>query len=126
MRVVSQTDRKRSEQRREQRSRHEKQELAWHSRSVSASVDQSFSLCRSCRHSSGTLDGAAFLPVSALLQGVDDLARHVILIVLGEHARGSEDAVRAQLSFGNGPLPLAKKVGKQPLIDDRDVRRTIC
>src|ERR1700732_774231 len=58
------------------------------------------------RRSGGVLASAAFLPVPALLQRVDDLARHVILIMLGEHARGGEDAIRAQLSFGDGPLAL--------------------
>ena len=37
----------------------------------------------------------------ALLQRLDDPARHVVLVVFGEHRRGSKSTVSAQLSLGD-------------------------
>src|SRR5689334_9345271 len=62
-----------------------------------------------------TRDAASFLPMPALLQRVDDLARHVVLVVLGQHARCGEDAVGTQLSFRDGALPLTEEIRQQAL-----------
>src|SRR5215469_6539044 len=53
------------------------------------------------RGGNDTRRSLAFLPMPALLQRVDDLARHVVLVVLGEHGGGGKDPVGAQLAFGD-------------------------
>ena len=60
------------------------------------------------------------LPVSLLLETVGDLARHVILVVLGEHAVGLEGAGLIERAFGHHALPFAEQIGQQALIRDRD------
>jgi len=63
--------------------------------------------------------------MSALLQRVDDLARHIIFVVLGEHCRRGEDPIRAELAFGNDPLPFAEEIRQQTLIDNREIARAV-
>src|SRR5262249_4690830 len=63
----------------------------------------------------------ALLPMPAFLQCVDDLARHVVLVVLGEDARCGEDAIGAQLSLCDSALSFAEEIRQQALIDDPDV-----
>src|ERR1700737_4720532 len=76
---------------------------------------QSSHRCRRC----GGACRAPFLPMPALLQRVDDLARHVIFVVLGEHGRCGKDPVGAELALGDDPLSFAEEVRPQTLIDDR-------
>ena len=61
----------------------------------------------------------------ALLQRVDDLARHIIFVVLGEHRRGGKDPVGAEPALGDDPLPLAEEVRQQTLVDDREIARAV-
>src|ERR1700690_251107 len=61
------------------------------------------------------------LPVPLLLQGLDNLARHVILVVLGEHGVGLEQAARLDIALGDDALPLAEQVGHNALEADRNV-----
>src|SRR5690242_7229409 len=68
---------------------------------------------------------AAFLPAPAFLERFGDLGRHVFLIVLGEDVRGDKDAVAAQFSFGDDPLPLAEQIRQDAVIDDPQLRLTI-
>src|SRR5271166_2340555 len=63
--------------------------------------------------------------MSALLQRLDDLTRHVVLVVLGEHRRGGKNAVGAQLSLGDDTLPFAEQIGQQAFIEDGEFRGTI-
>ena len=60
------------------------------------------------------------LPVPLLLEAVGDLARHVVLVVLGEHAVGLEGAGLVERAFGHHALPFAEQIGQQALIRDRD------
>src|SRR6516162_2493515 len=43
----------------------------------------------------GILKPASLLPMPALFQGIDDFPGDIVLVVLGEHARSHEDAVRS-------------------------------
>src|SRR5664279_1390289 len=61
------------------------------------------------------------LPVSLLLQGLDNFPRHVILVVLGEHGLGLEGAAGLDMALGDHALPLADQVGHDTLVADRDV-----
>src|ERR1700730_4967297 len=61
------------------------------------------------------------LPVSLLLQGFDHLARHVILVMLGEHGVGHKGAPRLDASLGDDALPFAKQVGHDAVVADRNV-----
>src|SRR5215467_9132342 len=72
MRIMSQTDRKCDHQHGEQPGRQEKPKLACH---------RSFLMGRFGPRCT------TLLPMAALLQGVYDLTRHVVLVVLGEHTR---------------------------------------
>src|SRR5215472_16205420 len=60
-----------------------------------------------------------------LFQRVDDLARHVAFVVLGEHGRGGKDTVGAQSSLGDHALPFTKQVGQDALIDDGEIDGTV-
>src|ERR1041385_4113062 len=81
----------------------------------------------SCRPSlCAALDGhdpgsRSLLPVSLLFQGFDHLARHVILIMPGEHGFGLERAAGLDVSLGDDALPLAEQVGHDAYVADRNV-----
>ena len=53
------------------------------------------------------------LPVALTPQGIGDLARHVVLVVLGEHRVGPEEAGRFEDAFGDDALPFPEQVGQQ-------------
>src|SRR5260370_9449775 len=61
------------------------------------------------------------LPVSLLLQGFDHLARHVILVMLGEHGVRHKGASRLDASLGDHALPFAKQVGHDAVVADWNV-----
>src|ERR1700722_422008 len=62
-----------------------------------------------------------FLPVTLFLQGLDDLARHVILVVLGEHGVGRKGAPRLDMALGDHALPFAEQVGHDAAVADQNV-----
>src|SRR5450631_856465 len=58
------------------------------------------------------------LPVALLLQRLDDFPRHVVLVMLGEHGIGLEQAIRLDMALGDDALPLTKQVGHDsPVVD---------
>ena len=61
----------------------------------------------------------AFLPDALLLQRLDHFARHVALVVLGEHGVGGEAPSAADHALGDDALPFAEEVGKDAAIGDR-------
>src|SRR4051794_35517356 len=61
------------------------------------------------------------LPVSLLFQGFDHLARHVILIVPGEHGLGPERAARLDMSLGDHALPFAEQIRHDAYVADRNI-----
>src|SRR5947209_12475970 len=61
------------------------------------------------------------LPVSLFLQGLDDLARHVVLVMLGQHRVGDEGAAGIDMAFGDHPLAFAEQVRHDTLVADRNV-----
>ena len=56
------------------------------------------------------------LPMSRLLQGVDDLFRHIGLVMLGENRIGVEHAAAIECAFGDDALALAKQIGQDAAI----------
>ena len=76
---------------------------------------------RGLQRSSGRGRCRTLLPVAAFFERVDDLTRHVTLIMLGEHGRGGKYAVRLQPAFSDDPLPFAEQVGQDAAIDDGNV-----
>ena len=45
--------------------------------------------------------------------------------MLGKHVRGDKDAVAAQFSFGDDPLPLAEQIRQDAVIDDPQLGLTV-
>src|SRR5258708_12746305 len=60
------------------------------------------------------------LPMSLLLQAVGDLLRHIVLVVLGEHAVGAKRAHWIEGAFGNDPLSFPEQLREQALIAPGD------
>ena len=54
----------------------------------------------------------AFLPNASFLQRSRHFGRHVVLVVLGQHVGGGENAVFAEGASHDNTLPLAKQVGQ--------------
>ena len=50
--------------------------------------------------------------MTLFLQGLDDLARHVIFVVLSEHGFGLEGPTRLDVALGDDALPFAEQVGR--------------
>jgi len=50
-----------------------------------------------------------------LVHGVRRLGRHVVLVVLGEHLAGLEDAVGADLPLRDDAFAFLEEVGRMPL-----------
>ena len=66
-----------------------------------------------------------FLPAPLLLQRIDDLARHVALVVLGENGLGADLAGRVQHALGDDALTLAEQVRQEALIGDLEIMRAV-
>src|SRR5690606_2436905 len=60
------------------------------------------------------------LPYALFLQPLGHFPRHVVLVVLGEHAVGDEDAVRAEAALGHNPRPVAEQVWQDARVADLD------
>ena len=58
----------------------------------------------------------SFLPAPLFLQRVDDFARHIALVVLGEDRVGAHLAGRREHAFGDHALTLAEQVRQETLI----------
>jgi hypothetical protein len=63
----------------------------------------------------------AFLPAAGSFQRVDDLARHISLIVLGEDGIGRKYPACTELAFRNDSLPFPEEVRDNALILHGDV-----
>src|SRR5690606_35431458 len=61
---------------------------------------------------------AVAAPFALFLQGLLDLTRHVLLVVLGQHLLGLENAVGAEGAGGHDTLPLAEQVRQVALLGD--------
>src|SRR3546814_2074414 len=55
----------------------------------------------------------------------DLLARHIVLVVLGQHLAGDEGAVGVKVADGDDALPLAEEVRQDAPVGDRHRLRTI-
>src|SRR6202171_6663169 len=63
----------------------------------------------------------SLLPVSLLLQCFAPLARHVILVMLGEHGVRHKGSSRLDASLGANALPFAKQVWHDTAVANRNV-----
>ncbi len=64
--------------------------------------------------------------MALLLQRVGDLARHIGLVMLGEHGIGAEPARPLEHAFGDNALPFAEEIGQQAGIADHCPGLAIC
>src|SRR5690606_13529486 len=55
-------------------------------------------------------------PFTSPLDGISNLWRHVVLIMLGEQACRHEHALRVKLPLCHHALPFLEQVGHQPLV----------
>jgi len=51
------------------------------------------------------------------------LGRHVVLVVLGQHFAGGEEAVVAELALGDDAFPFAEEIGQDARVGDRNLLR---
>src|SRR5215217_1094910 len=64
------------------------------------------------------LRGRGALPMALLFQGIGNLARHVGLVVAGQHGVGLEHARGVQHAFRHDPLTLAEEVRQDAHVTD--------
>src|SRR5699024_7872087 len=64
---------------------------------------------------------APVLPEALLLERLGDLGRHVVLVVLGEHAVGTENPTRFEFALGHHALALAEEVREDAAIAHRNL-----
>jgi hypothetical protein len=60
-----------------------------------------------------------------VLQGLGGLGWHVVLVVLGQHLVGVEDAVRPSLPCATTPLPSLNRSGSRAGVGDRNLLRPV-
>src|SRR5262249_31729480 len=68
----------------------------------------------------GLLASVLVPPMPLLLEGIGNLLRHVIFVVLGEHVVGLEHAVAVERAFRHNTLPFAEQVWQDALIGNRN------
>src|SRR5688572_11697717 len=89
------------------------------SASVRAKCPTSISMMAIATASPLRLRALSALPMALLLQRVGDFARHVALVVAGQHGVGLEHARRIEHALGHHALTLAEQIGQNAAIRDR-------